>query len=130
MEALKKGGILVTTLTDPSQDKAKEHGVRATRYTVEEDGSELAEIALLVTSGKVKPHVQKTYPLLSAVDALASVEEGAFRRKNCHDGWLSAALVAKAPQQVEGRRVPAFRVECPDRFSEDFVLGDGIEERH
>jgi hypothetical protein len=42
---LKKGGILVTTLTDPSQDKAKERGVRATRYTVEEDGSELAEIA-------------------------------------------------------------------------------------
>jgi NADPH:quinone reductase-like Zn-dependent oxidoreductase len=73
---LKKGGILVTTLTDPSQDKAKEHGVRATRYTVEEDGSELAEIAELVTSGKVKPHVQKTYPLRSAVDALASVEEG------------------------------------------------------
>jgi NADPH:quinone reductase-like Zn-dependent oxidoreductase len=29
-----------------------------------------------VTSGKVKPHVQKTYPLRSAVDALASVEEG------------------------------------------------------
>jgi NADPH:quinone reductase-like Zn-dependent oxidoreductase len=73
---LKKGGILVTTLTDPSQDKAKEHSVRATRYTVEEDGSELAEIALLVTSDKVKPHVQKTYPLLSAVDALASAEEG------------------------------------------------------
>ena len=31
----KKDGILVTTLTDPSQDKAREHGVRATRYTVE-----------------------------------------------------------------------------------------------
>jgi len=43
---------------------------------VEEDGSELAEIALPVTSDKVKPHVQKTYPLLSAVDALASTEEG------------------------------------------------------
>jgi hypothetical protein len=64
---LKKGGILVTTLTDPSQDKAKEHGVRATRYAVEEDGSELAEIAELVTSGKVKPHVQKTYPMCRTV---------------------------------------------------------------
>jgi NADPH:quinone reductase-like Zn-dependent oxidoreductase len=73
---LKKGGILVTTLTDPPQDKAMEHGVRALRYTVEADGSELAEIAGLVTSGKVKPHIQKTYPLRSAVDALASVEEG------------------------------------------------------
>src|ERR1700689_4355936 len=42
---LKRGGVLVTTLTDPPQDKAKEHGVRATRYTVEADGRELAEIA-------------------------------------------------------------------------------------
>jgi NADPH:quinone reductase-like Zn-dependent oxidoreductase len=73
---LKKGGILVTTLTDPSQDKAREYGVRAMRYTVEADGSELAEISALVASGKVKPHVQKTFPLRSAVDALASVEEG------------------------------------------------------
>ena len=73
---LKKGGILVTTLTDPSQEKATQHVVRATRYTVEADGSELTEIAGLVTSGKVKPHIQKTYPLRSAVDALASVEDG------------------------------------------------------
>jgi NADPH:quinone reductase-like Zn-dependent oxidoreductase len=73
---LKKGGILVTTLTDPSQDKAREHAVRATRYTVEADGFELAEIASLVTSGKVQPHIQQTYPLGAAIDALASVEEG------------------------------------------------------
>jgi NADPH:quinone reductase-like Zn-dependent oxidoreductase len=73
---LKKGGILVTTLTDPSQETATQHGVRAMRYTVEADGSELNEIAGLVTSGKVKPHIQKTYPLRSAVDALASLEDG------------------------------------------------------
>jgi NADPH:quinone reductase-like Zn-dependent oxidoreductase len=73
---LKKGGVLITTLTDPSQDKARQHGVRATRYTVEADGSELTEIARLVTSAKVKPHIQKTYPLDSAVDALAFVEDG------------------------------------------------------
>jgi NADPH:quinone reductase-like Zn-dependent oxidoreductase len=73
---LKKSGILVTTLTDPSEQKAKEDGVRATRYTVDADGSELAEIAGLVTSGKVKPNIQRTYPFRSAVDALASVEEG------------------------------------------------------
>jgi NADPH:quinone reductase-like Zn-dependent oxidoreductase len=73
---LKRGGVLVTTLTDPPQDKAKEHGVRATRYTVEADGRELAEIAELVTSGKVRPHVAKTYPLAQAPDALREVEEG------------------------------------------------------
>jgi NADPH:quinone reductase-like Zn-dependent oxidoreductase len=75
-KVLKKDGILVTTLTDPSQDKARERAVRATRYTVEADGVELAEIAGLVTAGKMKPHVQRTYFLRSAVDALASVEEG------------------------------------------------------
>jgi NADPH:quinone reductase-like Zn-dependent oxidoreductase len=47
-KVLKNGGVLVTTLTDPSQQKAKEHGVRAMRYTVEADGSELAEIVDLV----------------------------------------------------------------------------------
>jgi NADPH:quinone reductase-like Zn-dependent oxidoreductase len=73
---LKRGGVLVTTLTDPSQDKAKEHGVRTTRYTVEADGRELAEIAELVTSGKVRPHVAKTYPLDQAPDALSEVEQG------------------------------------------------------
>jgi NADPH:quinone reductase-like Zn-dependent oxidoreductase len=73
---LTKGGILVTTLTDPLQEKATQHGVRATRYTVEANGSELTEIAGLVRSGKVRPQIQKTYPLRSAVDALASVEGG------------------------------------------------------
>jgi NADPH:quinone reductase-like Zn-dependent oxidoreductase len=73
---LKRGGVLVTTLTDPSQDKAKEHGVRTTRYTVEADGRELAEIAELVTSGKVRPHVAKTYPLDQAPEALSEVEQG------------------------------------------------------
>jgi NADPH:quinone reductase-like Zn-dependent oxidoreductase len=73
---LKKGGALVSTLTEPSQEKAGQHSVRALRYTVEASGDELAEIAGLVTAGKVKPHVQRTFPLSAAADALASVEKG------------------------------------------------------
>jgi NADPH:quinone reductase-like Zn-dependent oxidoreductase len=73
---LKPGGILVSTLTEPSQVKAKELGVRALRYTVEADGNELAEIGALVTAGKVKVHVQKTYPLEEAAQALTAVEKG------------------------------------------------------
>src|ERR1700691_3602235 len=72
---LKRGGTLVSTLTDPSQEKAKELGVRALRYTVEADGNELAEIGALVTAGKVKAHVQKTYPLQQAAQALTAVEK-------------------------------------------------------
>lgn len=73
---LKRGGTLVSTLTDPSQDKAKEFVVRALRYTVEADGGELAEIGGLVRAGKVKAHVSKTFPLKDASSGLAAVEEG------------------------------------------------------
>lgn len=73
---LKRGGILVSTLTEPSQDTAARYGVRALRYTVEANGDELTEIADLVTSGKVKPHVQKTFRLEEAAQAIAAVEHG------------------------------------------------------
>jgi NADPH:quinone reductase-like Zn-dependent oxidoreductase len=72
---LKKGGVLVSTLTDPS-DEAKKHSVRGLRYTVEADGLELAEISKLVTAGQVTPYVAKTYALDQARDALAEVEKG------------------------------------------------------
>lgn len=71
---LKRGGVLVSTLTDPSRERAKALGVRALRYTVEADGRELAEIADLVAGGQVKPHVAKTYPLEKASLALIAVE--------------------------------------------------------
>jgi NADPH:quinone reductase-like Zn-dependent oxidoreductase len=73
---LKKGGVLVSTLTDPSQEKANQVGVRALRYTVEADGAELEKIASLIIEGKVKPYVQKTFPLAAAAEALALVEHG------------------------------------------------------
>jgi len=78
---LRRGGILVSTLTDPSKETAARHGVRALRYTVEADGTELAEIATLAASGKVKPHVAKTFPLEKAAEALATVERGGSRGK-------------------------------------------------
>ena len=73
---LKKGGILVSTLTDPSQEKARELGVRALRYTVEANGEELGEIAGLVEAGKVQAHVNRTFALEKAAEALACVERG------------------------------------------------------
>ncbi|HEL4110020.1 TPA: zinc-binding dehydrogenase [Stenotrophomonas maltophilia] len=50
--------------------------MRALRFTVEADGDELADIAALVASGKVRPHVEQVFPLVSAADALALVEQG------------------------------------------------------
>jgi NADPH:quinone reductase-like Zn-dependent oxidoreductase len=73
---LKRGGVLVSTLTEPSQESAAQYGVRALRYTVESNGGELAEIVELVASGEVKPHVQKTFRLDDAAKALDLVEHG------------------------------------------------------
>jgi NADPH:quinone reductase-like Zn-dependent oxidoreductase len=73
---LKRGGVLVSTLTEPSQETAVRYGVRALRYTVEANGSELAKIADLVATGKVKPHVQKVFRLEEAAMAMAAVEHG------------------------------------------------------
>jgi NADPH:quinone reductase-like Zn-dependent oxidoreductase len=78
---LRKGGILVSTLTEPSQQKAREHGVRATRYTVQADGAELKEIAQLIDAGKVKPFVAETFSLEHAADALRAVENGHSKGK-------------------------------------------------
>jgi NADPH:quinone reductase-like Zn-dependent oxidoreductase len=72
---LKKGGILVSTLTEPSQETASAHAVRATRYTVEESGRELAEIAALIDTGKVKPFVSKTFALRDAASAQEYIKD-------------------------------------------------------
>jgi NADPH:quinone reductase-like Zn-dependent oxidoreductase len=50
--------------------------VRATRYTVEADGRELAEIATLVRDGVVRPHLQQSFALEAAAAAMAAVENG------------------------------------------------------
>jgi len=75
-QLLKRGGVLVSTLTEPSLETAARHGVRALRYTVEADGSELAEMVDLVASGKVIPHVQRTFRLEEVAEAMAVVEHG------------------------------------------------------
>jgi NADPH:quinone reductase-like Zn-dependent oxidoreductase len=73
---LREGGILVSTLTAPSQGKARAHRVRATRYTAEESGAELAEIARLIDAGKVTPKVARQFSLREVAEAESLVEQG------------------------------------------------------
>ncbi len=75
-EVLKRGGILVSTLTEPSQEKARAKGVRAMRYTCKENAGELEEIGRLIDEGKVKPKVARTYALAEAPSAQDYVEQG------------------------------------------------------
>jgi NADPH:quinone reductase-like Zn-dependent oxidoreductase len=72
---VKKAGVLVSTLTEPSQALAAERSARGLRYTVEESGENLAEIARLIDAGRVKPVIAKTFPLEEAVAALQFLEK-------------------------------------------------------
>lgn len=66
---LKKGGILVSTVAPPPQEEAAKHDVRATHIFIQPDAAELAEIAGLVDTGKVKPFVETVLPLSEARQA-------------------------------------------------------------
>jgi NADPH:quinone reductase-like Zn-dependent oxidoreductase len=72
---LKRGGILVSTLTEPDQERARAQGVRALRYTVQENAAELDEISRLIDAGKVKPKVSKIFPLAEAAKAQECLAE-------------------------------------------------------
>ena len=73
-QVLKKGGVLVSTLNEPSKEKAAAAGGRGMRYTVTESGEDLAAIAELIDAGKVKPFVSKTYQLKEAAAAQQFLE--------------------------------------------------------
>lgn len=80
-QTLKPGGILVTILGQPNEDKAKAHGVRAARFLCAIKQDQLAEIGALIDGGKVKVAVQKTFPLTDIARAQEAIERGPVRGK-------------------------------------------------
>jgi NADPH:quinone reductase-like Zn-dependent oxidoreductase len=60
---LKKGGNLVSLVQPPSEEKAKELGVRAALLGVQPNGAQLAEIAKIIDSGKLVPVIDRILPL-------------------------------------------------------------------
>ena len=65
-KVLKKGGVLVSILQPPSAEKAAAHGVRCAHVFVQPSHEQLHEIARLVDAGKVKPIIEKVFPLWDA----------------------------------------------------------------
>jgi NADPH:quinone reductase-like Zn-dependent oxidoreductase len=73
---LKRGGILVTTMMEPFHGEAREFGVRAVHYTVQENGEELREIGSLIDTGKVKPKISRVFDFHDVRLAHEYVEKG------------------------------------------------------
>src|ERR1700757_51967 len=62
-QVLKKGGALLSVVQPPSDDKAKELGVRAAFVASHPNGEELAEIAKIIDAGKLASVIDRILPL-------------------------------------------------------------------
>jgi NADPH:quinone reductase-like Zn-dependent oxidoreductase len=78
---LKPGGIIVSTLSQPSEEKARAHQARGMRYMAQPNGAQLREIGRLIEDGKVRPVVTQTFPLLQVRAAQEALERGKLRGK-------------------------------------------------
>jgi len=63
---LKKGGVLVSLVQPPSDEKAKQLGVRAALVASHPNGEQLAEIAQIIDSGTLAPVIDRILPLSEA----------------------------------------------------------------
>jgi len=80
-KVLKKGGILVSLTEPPSAEKAQAHGLRATFHSSHPSSAQLAEIAALIDSGKLKPLIDRIVPLSEARRAQELSQSGRTRGK-------------------------------------------------
>src|SRR6202030_1339348 len=78
---LKKGGNLLSLVQPPSDEKAKELGVRAAFVASHPSGAQLAEIAKIIDSGKLAPVIDRILPLSEARRAHELSQSGHVRGK-------------------------------------------------
>jgi NADPH:quinone reductase-like Zn-dependent oxidoreductase len=78
---LKPGGILVSVVSPPSEEKAKAAGVRAMVMGVQPNGKRLSEIAALFDDGILKTLVENKFPLADAAKAMELSAKGGARGK-------------------------------------------------
>jgi NADPH:quinone reductase-like Zn-dependent oxidoreductase len=60
---LKKGGVLVSLVQPPSEEKAEELGVRAAIIGAQPNGAQLARIAKIIDAGQLAPVIDRILPL-------------------------------------------------------------------
>ncbi len=80
-KALKRGGIIVSMLEQPNTELGNQYGVTAIYQNTQATSERLAKLAKFVVDGVIKVHIDKTFPLEQAGDALAYLQEGRHRGK-------------------------------------------------
>lgn len=78
---LRRGGILVSTLGEPSREKASVSGVRVAGYMAQPDATQLGRIAALIDDGDIRVNIARTFPLEQAAAAQDFLENEHVRGK-------------------------------------------------
>ncbi|MDB5604903.1 MAG: quinone oxidoreductase [Bradyrhizobium sp.] len=68
-QILRRGGKLISTVSKPDQDRAKQHGVTATFFLVDVTTERLCKIAALIDRGDLKTRMGAIMPLADAREA-------------------------------------------------------------
>lgn len=77
LDLLRPGGRIVSVITPPSpRDHVESHYI-----FVRPSGYDLAEMSDLIAEGRLEPHVEETFPLERAADAMERLEDGHVRGK-------------------------------------------------
>jgi NADPH:quinone reductase-like Zn-dependent oxidoreductase len=75
-KVLKKGGIIVSMLEQPNEDLMKRYGVKAIGQFTQANSERLGKLTGYVEKGVIKAHVDKTFPLEQAREALDYQQHG------------------------------------------------------
>lgn len=78
---LKKGGILVSMAGAPSSELAQKYGVVAIGQNTEGKRERLSRLEELVEAGKIKPQIDKVFPIDDVKEAFTHLEKGHPRGK-------------------------------------------------
>lgn len=78
---VKKGGIVMSLVARPDPVELEKRGIRGAAISVHPDAEDLAEIARLIDTGKIKPVVTEVLPLSEAIAAERQAETHHTRGK-------------------------------------------------
>jgi len=80
-KVLRKGGIIVSMLEQPRPELIEQYGVNAIGQFTQVNTERLSKLAELVAKRVIKVHIDKTFPLEQAGEALAFLQSGHPRGK-------------------------------------------------
>lgn len=81
LSLIKEGGVIISALTPPEEDLAKERGIRSVRMVVARNANQLSQIASLIDEGKVKVVITAALQLEEIAKAHEIYDAGKTRGK-------------------------------------------------